>query len=111
MNIKTVERVGELKKELENMVKEMIDYINDQYTEDNTPVFLKEGEIGGVNLELQTARNTHLAFLKNVENRICLLFLKVEETMSKVQFPNEAEWIKNVEKEAVELMSDLKGLK
>lgn len=111
MNKETQAKVNELKESLETKVKETIEHIYDQYSDDNTPGFLNEGEAGEVNSDQQNARNTHLALLKNVENRINYFFIQVDETMGKVQFPSEKEWIKNIEIEAGKLMDELNGLK
>jgi hypothetical protein len=111
MNKEAHAKVKELKKSLENKVKETIEHIYDQYSNEDTPGFLNEGEAGEVNSDQQNARNTHLALLRNVENRISYFFIQVDETMNKVQFPNEKEWLKNVEIEAGKLMDELNGLK
>jgi hypothetical protein len=110
MNIGTQEKVEKLKVTLTGKVKEMIDYINDQYV-DSSPVFLKEGETSEVDYALQNAKSIHLAVLRNTENRIFQFFTQVDETMEKVQFQNEKEWLKNVENEAAKLMEELNGLK
>jgi hypothetical protein len=110
MNKETREKVKELKALLDAKVEETIDHIHDQYT-DSSPVFLKEGEVGEVDYEQLAAKNKHLAFLRSVENKISQLFMKVDETMKQVQFPNEKEWLKNVEQEADKLMDELNGLK
>ncbi|MCE7864284.1 MAG: hypothetical protein DYG99_12160 [Bacteroidetes bacterium CHB5] len=110
MNKEMREKVRELKGLFETKVKETIDHIHDQYT-DSSPVFLKEGEVGEVDHEQLAAKNKHLAFLRTVENEISNFFLMVDETIEKVQFPNEKEWFANVEKEAGKLMEKLNGLR
>jgi len=110
MNKDVREKVKQLKSLLDGKVKETIDHIHDQYT-DSTPVFLNEGEAGDVDHDQLTAKNKHLAFLRNVENRVSQFFIKVDETMEQVQFPNEKEWFANVEKEATKLLDELNGLR
>lgn len=110
MNKDVHEKVKELKTLLDGKVKEVIDHIHDQYT-DSTPTFLKEGEVLNADHDQLAAKNTQLAFLRNVENRISQFFIKVDETMHQVQFPNEKVWIANVEKEATKLLDELNGLR
>lgn len=110
MSIETQERVKTLKSLLNDKVKQMIDYINEQY-EDASPVFLKEGETGEVDQVQANAKSLHLALLRNTENRILQLFLMVDETMKQVHFTNEKQWLENVEKEAQMLLNELEGLK
>jgi len=110
MNKDVREKVKQLKTLLDSKVKETIDHIQEQYT-DNLPVFLNEGEVGDIDYDQLNAKNVQLALLRNVENRVSQFFIKVDETMEQVQFPNEKEWGANVEKEATKLLDELNGLR